>query len=152
MFPYQEQSVSHMVPLLADFQKKRQRCRETHPVTTHLQIHPDVGARVGTGNPSHHDAILTRENAMIIIVTPRIPIRSYGTPIGATYHQGIHTPGPLFMPIRKRPGTSLPYHMKYQARIWFTSALWDLIIELPRTRISRCSEFCTIPAIITAIW
>jgi len=72
-------------------------------------------------------------------------------PIGATYHQGIHAPGPLFRPIRKRPGTSIPYHVKYQARIWFTSALWDLIIELPSTCISRCSEFCTIPAIIIAI-
>src|SRR4030042_2085735 len=152
MFPYREQSVSRMVPLLAGFFKKRRRCQESHTVTTRLQILPAVGARVGTGHPPHHGAILTREIRVIVVVTPRIPIRSYDTPIGATYHQGIHTPGPLFMAIRKRPGTSIPYHVEYQTCIWFTSALWDLIIELLSTRISRCLEFCTIPAIIMAIW
>src|SRR4030042_3301876 len=107
MFPYREQSVSWMVPLLAGCFKKRRRCQESHTVTTRLQILPAVGARVGTGHPPHHGAIMTREIRVIVVVTPRIPIRSYDTPIGA----------PLFMPIRKRPGTSKPSHVEYQTRI-----------------------------------
>lgn len=137
------------MPVLPGFLRRGEDVRNLIKVISRLQILPVVGARVGTGHPPHHGAILTREST---VVTPQIPISSYDTPIGAMYYQGIHAPGYLFMPIRKRPGTSIPYHVEYQTRIWFISAFWDLIIEPPSTRISRCSEFCTIPAIIMAIW